>query len=553
VARKNHGVTAFLRYGLLGVLAGTILGTLVGALFVAISHARFEANIALYRVPTNGTSSSARDFIAATLARQDFLRDFVAKRRLEAKAQARLTRNLTVVAKDASRPLAEMRLVGSDPAAITMTLDALATYMVEVLHSTQNTALQSQLRELDPVIDAASRRYYELMTAQFEYGRLPSSALHKIRVATTLARQRLQIELAQRYRLKPRSAADEIELQRRLNDIIKQQERLTPSMDEHANVDSDHFELESAFALAGAELRVLKQTKRRLLSEFDRAKPLLIVRRAKAIPLTTEHAPVVVLAAACGLIGGLCGGFAWSKRQSRNGKLTGPIVERRLGVPVVGVMAESLTDYGEREQRPMAQADPQPLAVAGVRSLNVALHLLAQKRSRVGPVVFTEIGDGRHASHVIANLAVVMAQTGERVLIVEASDSDGQLSGMFANDKGIARTIALDVGELGDEQDAEVRPGNGSIRFAIGDAGAVAPPVPLAVISHFDCVLIHNRHLDRARRVLKGYGTGVGLVVCTAEARVSVVRKALARTLHGVVLCAYAIDESDYLGESATG
>lgn len=552
MARKNHGITVFLRYGLLGALIGAILGTLVGGLLVKVAPARFEANVILFHIPTIGASDSARDFIAATLARKDFLPAFAAKRRIDAKTQAQLTRNLSVVAEDASSPVAELHLVGRDSTAITTTLDALASYMTEVLHSPQNRALQSQLRELDPVMDAANRRHHELITARSEYGRLPSSALDKVRAAITLAEQRLQIESAQRYGLKPRSATDELEAQRRLNDIIQQQEQLMPSMDEDANIDSEHFELEISYALAGAELRVLEQTRRRLLSEFDRAMPLRVVRRAKANPLETEHTLLGPLAAACSLIGGLCGGFAWSRRQSRNGNLTGPVVERRLHVPVVGVMAESLTDYGEREQRPMAQADPEPLAVAGVRSMNVALHLLAPEGGPVGPVVFAEVGDGRHASHVIANLAVVMAEIGERVLIVEGNGDNSQLFEMFANNRGAARTIALDVSELEDEKDADAPRGNGSICFATGDAAATTLPVPPAFVSHFDRVLIHVGNANRSRHVVKAYGTGVGLVVCTAEARLSVLRKALATTLHGVVLCAYSLDESDYRMESGT-
>ncbi len=552
--RKNRGVTTFLRYGLLGLISGTVLGALVGEVFVAVSPARFQADIVLFHIPTYGTSDSARDFIASTLAQPDFLPDFVSNRRIDTKTEALLRRNLTVIAKDASRPVAEIQLIGNDSAAITSTLDVLAAYMVESVHSSQNIALDSQLRELNPIIDAAKRRHDDLIMARSAYGRLPPSALGNIRVATSLTEQRLQIELAQRYRLKPPSAADVLELQRRLNDIIVQQAQLAPSMDEQADVNSDHVELESAVTHARAELRVLEQTKQRLLGEFSSSKPLQIVHQAKTIPLTTEQTLVVLLAAAGSLIGGLSGGLGWSMRQSRNGKINGPVLERRLRTAVVGVMAENLTDYGERELRPLALADPRSLAMAGVRSLNVALHVMSQERRRAGPVVFAEIGDGYHASHVVANLAVVAAQMGEQVLIVEASGSDSRLSSLFANDKGIARTIALDTSEVRDERDVDVHFGNGSIRFAIGDdPDETILPVPVAFIANFDRVFIHTGQADRAKQVVKAYGTGIGIVVCTAEAPLSVLRKALARQLHGVVLCAYPIDESDYLGASATG
>ena len=540
------------------MLAGGVLGALVGELFVSVSPARFEADVRLFYKPGPEMPNSARDFIVAALAREDFLIDFVRQRRLDTKTEALLTDNLTVFAKDASGPLAEMRLVGSDATAIGSTLDVLAAYMVEVLQSDEGTALQLQLQEFNGVIDAAARRYHELVMERVEYGRLPASALDKIRVATELAEQRLELELTQRYELQRQSAENDLKLRRRLSDIVAQQEQVKPSLGEDANVDPDHFEFESAFAIAQAELRVLERTKQRLLGNLDRSKTLWVLRDAKVIPVPTDHAPILMLAAACSLIGGLGGGFAWSTRQSSNRGLSGPMVERRLRTAVVGVMAESLTDYGERELHPMAQADPQSLAMAGVRSLSVALHVLSQEHGRAGPVIFADVGEARHASHVVANLAVVTAQAGARVLIVEAGVGDSLLSIMFASDKGIARWIALDVGKLADEKDLDRHLTDSRIGFTMGDetshdAEATALPFPGEIISRFDRVFIHVASVTKARQMVKGNEAAIGLVVCTADTSLSVLRTALGKTLHGVVLGGYPIKESDYLGSTARG
>ncbi len=548
----HHGVAALLRFGLLGMLAGATLGAFAGALFVAAAPARFEANVSLFYKPGSEMSNSARDFIVAALAREDFLSDFVHEHRMDTKMEAFLTRNLTVVANDASGPFAEIRLVGSDAAAIVTTLDALATYMVELPWSAEENALQLQSQELDELIDAATGRYDKLVKEPLHYGRLPASTLRKIRIAANLAEQRFELELTERYRLQRQSTPDDLNRQQRLNAIVAQQEQLKLSVSENANTDSDHFEFESALALARAELRVLKRTRHRLVGELNRSKTLWALRRAKAIPVPTGFAPILILAASCSLIGGLGGGFAWSRRQSANGELSGPMIETRLRTPVVGVMAKSLTDYGERELHPMAQADPQPLAMAGVRSLSVALHVLSQEHDRAGPVIFADLGDAHHASHIVANLAVVAAEAGARVLIVEAG-GESLLSIMFANDKVVARQLALDVSERAREQG-----GDSGVRFTIGDetahnADAAALPVSNEIISHFDRVFIHVGDVAKARHVVKSYGAAIGIVVCTADTRLSVLRKALGKTLHGVVLCGFPIKESDYLGSTAGG
>jgi len=188
--------------------------------------------------------------------------------------------------------------------------------------------------------------------------------------------------------------------------------------------------------------------------------------------------------------------------------------------------------------------------MAGVQSLNVALHLLAQEPGRSGPVIFADLGPDRHASQLIADLAVVSARTGMRVLIAAAGGGKSALARLCLGDKRIAQAITLDANELArvknaDRDDAAVRfaPGDGSA----GQAETTDLPVPVDFIPCFDRVLIEADSIARARHLVEGYGAGIGLVVCTRQTRLSVLHKALGTTLHGVVLCDYQVNAADYL------
>ena len=555
------------------MLVGAALSAITGILFLMLAPARFEATVVLYHTPGSGIPESGRDFVILTLAQTGFSPGVVTGEINDAKTEALLASKLSVVATDASKPFAELRLVGTDSTALAATLNAVATQMIDRLRANQEKTLQRQLSELDAALANATQRQRELKAARPDYGSLSPWTHDAVVAATKLARQRLELELLARYRPWVDSAFDHLTQRRDLNAVVQQQAQLKLKISENVHIDSGQFELESALALAGAELPVLQQTKQRMNEEFEFFKPLQVLRPAEVVPLARAYTPVVMLIVAGGLIGALAGGLVWSRRQSLSARLGGlkwstrqpadgtlnaRAVEKCLKMPVLGVMAQYLTDYGERERCPLAQSDSQHLAIVGVRSLRVALHLLAQGPKQAGPLVVAEVGDRQHASHIIANLAVVAAQAGERVLIVEASAGQGVLSTMFASGENTTRPIVLNGDELIGETDLDEHPRKGSIHFLISDdlandSGATPLPVPSEVMQNFDRLFIHAGDGARARDLLNRYGTGVGLLVCSSDMQLSALRKARVKFLHGVVLCGHPLDESAYQDGPAAG
>lgn len=217
---------------------------------------------------------------------------------------------------------------------------------------------------------------------------------------------------------------------------------------------------------------------------------------------------------------------------------------------MLGVIGEFLTDYGERELRPLAATDPRHLVLAGIHSLRIALHVLAQEEVHAGPVVVTEMGDPHHAAHVVANLAVAAEQAGERVLIVEASSMPGVLSAIFASDEQAIRPMALEVDELSEKRDSDERLDKGRIRFlfragSTNEFNGETLPVTAKFIHDFDRAFIHVDDVAGAKYLLNEYGTGIGLLVCSSDVGKPALTKEV-EDLHGVVLCDYRIDASVY-------
>lgn len=322
MARNYRGIISFLLLTLVGILAGAILGTLTRGLLLKLTPPRFEAVSVLFHTPGSGMSDSGRDFLAATLAQPDFLPSVATRHGWDATMAAGIASKVSVGATDASGPIAEIRLAGTDPTALANTLHAIAEQMVELHRDKQEARLQWQLSELDEVLETAIRRERELKAEREDDASLPPSVHNTIVAATDLARQRRELELAARYRLRPESAFDTAKRQRRLNDVLAKQQRLKLSSGDNTNVESAEFATEQAVALATAELLALQQTQERLKREFKSFRPLQIVQRAKLTPLTVAYIPTQILAGVGSLIGALVGALVWTKRRSSTGGMS---------------------------------------------------------------------------------------------------------------------------------------------------------------------------------------------------------------------------------------
>ncbi|MFT5414203.1 MAG: hypothetical protein ACI915_000513 [Gammaproteobacteria bacterium] len=547
MARTNHSLVLLLRNAMFGAIAGAGLILLAGALLIVFAPQRHDAAVILFHLPGSGMSDSARDFVAAALAQPDFLTSVVTKHGWDNAKAKHLADNLSVEATNAAGSVAELHLRGSDPATLTSTLETVVEEMVALQSGKHKEIFQPLLNELSTELKTAEERRQKFRAPRRDFGSLPPSARSTIVVATDLAGKRLELELDKRYQLRPGSASQDMKRQRRLNALIAIQKERQQKPVNNLDFESAHFKRESELAYSDVEIKALKQTKRRLDSELEHRKPLIVGRKVAVTPLATDYKPLVLLAVVGGLIGGLIGGLVWSYHQSSTGYLTASVIENYLNIPVAGVTAQVLTDYGEGERQLLVASDSRGLAIAGIRSVRVALQLLAQ----ANPVVFSEIGDRQHASHIIANLAVVAAQAGERVLIVDVDNGQSVLADLFASNNKTHRAIAADVDETSKETELVNATSPSRIRFIGRDntgkaADVKTQPVAPEVMADFERIFIYAGAPDTAKRVLNGYPSSVGIVVCASNVRLSVLRKARVKNMHAVLLGGHPIDVQAY-------
>ena len=524
MAENHRAIVSFARHALLGTLAGVLLGVVAGIVIEKFMPPRFEASVVLYHAPGSGGSDSGRDFIAATLARPDFLPGVATEHGWSADVAAELADRIVVTAPDASRPLAEIRLRGTDETALAATLDTVAQHLVTLHRDRQREHLQWQLDELDQALANARKQGLAVNGTSPDMTTLPAAARDAVTAAANLAREQREIELGKRFRLSRGSTLDNRRRELSLRGLRRQLERAQQALDTHDPTTVAAIERARAHASANAELLALTHTRDGLLQEFAASSPLQLVRAADVAPLPADFSPVFVLAAFGALAGLLAGGFVWSAGQALPTELSAALVEKSLRVPVLAVIPDDLT--ADPAPRVLAENAPRDLALAAIRSLRIALAVRIRDADAGAPIVISGLADPRAAGLVIANLAIVAAQAGERILVVDETQGDSVLARMLA---------------------AETHFGDGSVRLAPADRDD-ATGAAEAHDGSVDRVLIHVRDSTQARKFTGDGRAGIPLLVCNVNEPLAALRKAQANKLFGIVLCGDRIDEAAYGG-----
>lgn len=536
MARKNRLASSFFLHVLVGTIAGSIFGVAINTMFISTSTSLFEGRVTLFRLPDENVDYAARDYLSLAIARPDFIENFAAKHGIDAATQVLLSNNLKVVARDASSPNAELRLIGTDEAWIITTLNALAIHVTEVLRTIDRSAMESILSALDKEIALARERNFELINSQRNRSEIPPKLEDDIRTSSELVAARKALELSLRYTLKPPSTPKKHEIEKqigRLDELIKQRSQRPKT---YAGIYGDSFNLATSLAHSSAILKTLRQAKQRVVIEFNQDTPLRVAGGAKVTRLEAEPIPFGRVIGICAFVGALIAGFIWSMRQSKNSKLTGLIIEGRLGRPVVAVIAQRITDFGNNHGTPLAHRQPQDEDLAGIRSLHVAARVLKQRQDRPLQVAFSEIGDGGHIHSVIANLAFDMAYTGMQVLVIDAAGTGRQLPEIFERGEVDGWCVSLAIESLNNNGKLKREASNSKINFIRANINEVS----VDKMMHFDGVLIHAPRDSEVKQSLLNLEHCLWLVLCTAETRVSVLRRALGTKMHGVVLCGYS-------------
>lgn len=205
-------------------------------------------------------------------------------------------------------------------------------------------------------------------------------------------------------------------------------------------------------------------------------------------PIKPQKAVVLTMSAAVGLLVGI--GLVLLRRTLHQGVEDPRIIEGRLGLSVVVTIPHSdqqgaIQKAMQRKDRGLhllAQLHPEDLAIESLRSLRTSLHFTMMDASnRVIMVVGPSPSIGK--SFVSSNFAVVLAQAGQRVLLVDGDLRRGRLHEYF--DLG-SREGGLSEVLVGDRPWREVVRTTPVTGLTIITTGAIPPnPSELLMSSRF--------------------------------------------------------------------
>lgn len=150
-------------------------------------------------------------------------------------------------------------------------------------------------------------------------------------------------------------------------------------------------------------------------------------------PIKPKKGLNIILSLGVGLFGGI--GMAFFAEYMENTITTSDDVEKILGLPFLGYIPE------EKEGGPLfmsTKSDATSLIADSFRTLNTSLFLSStEERPQVIMVTSTTPGEGKTTT--AANLAIAMAQTGEKVLLIDADLRRIKLQKVFGLEKSIGK------------------------------------------------------------------------------------------------------------------
>ncbi len=289
---------------------------------------------------------------------------------------------------------------------------------------------------------------------------------------------------------------------------------------------------------------------------------LVTPAQAPVSPSSPKPASDALLGLIAGLILGLAAAFL---RDSLDDKLTSKeAAEQAAGVPVL-VMTPVVPSW-RRQAQPLlvSVAEPTSPAAEAYRSLRTSLQFTRQERQlRCLMVTSPGVGDGKTST--LANLGVVFAQAGERVLLVSCDLRRPRIGQFFELEEQAGVTCVLQGQRTWEEV---VRPVPGVDRLSLLPAGPV-PPNPAELLNkavaqdlfeqlreHYDLVLIDSPPVlpvtDAA--ILSRYADATLMLVAAGRTRPADLRRATEKlgqvgaAILGVVLNKVTRQTGNYYG-----
>ena len=263
-------------------------------------------------------------------------------------------------------------------------------------------------------------------------------------------------------------------------------------------------------------------------------------------PVSPRKVPLMALALALGLLGGLGLAFAFERFLPR--LYTVAAIETAADAEVLATIPRVT---GKVAAKPLYNGGSPAQEAFGV----LAVHVLAEARDRtVQTILVTSRSQGDGKSTVASNLAAELARSGRRVLLVDADMRSPSVRAIFDLDSGVGLSDLLEHAELHPVIDElTVRPEgipnlsvissggppegparllaserlgllitrlNESYDFVVFDAPPLVVSDPLSIAAHADLVLlvvggggVPDRDIQAATRQLSGIGSAHVAVV----------------------------------------
>lgn len=194
------------------------------------------------------------------------------------------------------------------------------------------------------------------------------------------------------------------------------------------------------------KVQELKVAKEGLLGNAS----IVDVAAAPGKPVRPKPGQEIAIAVLLGLFLGI--GVAFLRRAVQSGVEDPDIIEQRLGLPIYATVPRSgeqgrlSRKAGRVDQAVLASVNSEDLAIESLRSLRTLLHFAVAGAAN-NLIMITGSVPGVGKSFVSANLAVVLAGAGSRVLLIDADLRKGCLNEVFGIDRkpGLSDFIAADI------------------------------------------------------------------------------------------------------------
>lgn len=238
--------------------------------------------------------------------------------------------------------------------------------------------------------------------------------------------------------------------------LLEQQANLQNQLGDTLN------EFDDQIAQANSNIQTLQQIEDAIRTGDNAA--------VSAGPTTTQTTPGGSRLAVIGFVLGLLAGVVLSvgRRSLDKSVRSKAALEHATGQRVVGLIPR-VVDWDEDEAQNVALAHPTSPPAEAYRTLRTSLHFLTVDSS-VHRILFTSAVSGEGKTTTVANLAVTLARTGTRVLMVDADLRKPRLHEFF----GLSGEAGLSDALLGESPTALVQPIDGFESLALLAAG---PPL----------------------------------------------------------------------------